>query len=136
MASARLLPPGSPTPVPTCSLAIEIPDDRIWGHPQRCARCPCPRRCASPRSPRRSRAPRRMVCAEQEPPLALGTILPHGYVHEDERPCSHVPSARSAWLHRLWRYLRRHTPVASSTVSAPQAERRRARTRCPCAISG
>src|SRR5262249_59836445 len=28
------------------------------------------------------------------------------------------------------------TPVAPSTVSAPQAERRRARTRCPCAIDG
>ena len=25
--------------------------------------------------------------------MALGTILPHGYVHEDERPCSHVPPA-------------------------------------------
>jgi len=45
--------------------------------------------------------------------MALGTILPHSYVHEDERPCSHVPSARCAWLHRLWRHVHPHTPVAS-----------------------
>ena len=64
--------------------------------------------------------------------MALGTILPHSYVHEDERPCSHVPSARCAWLHRLWRHVHPHTPVASSTVLAPQEERRGACTRSPC----
>ena len=36
--------------------------------------------------------------------MALGPIIPHGYVHEDERPCSHGPPARPAWLHRLWRH--------------------------------
>ena len=51
--------------------------------------------------------------------MALGTIIPQGYFHEDERPCSHVPPARPSGLHRLWRPLRKHTPVASSTVSAP-----------------
>ena len=66
--------------------------------------------------------------------MALGTILPPGYVHEVERPCFHVPPARPAWLHRLWRYVRMHAPVASSAVSVPQKERRRARTRSPCAI--
>ena len=64
--------------------------------------------------------------------MSLGTIIPQGYFHEDERPCYDVPPARPAWLHRLWRQLRTHTPVASSTVSAPQEERRRARTRSPC----
>jgi hypothetical protein len=68
--------------------------------------------------------------------MALGTILPPGYVHEVERPCFHVPPARPAWLHRPWQHRRQHTPVASSTVLAPQEERRRARTRCPCAIDG
>src|SRR5262249_39694698 len=47
-ASASLLPPVSPTPVPTCSLAIEVSDDRMGVDPQRVARCPCPRWCASP----------------------------------------------------------------------------------------
>ena len=37
-------------------------------------------------------------------------------LHEDERLCSHVPPARPAWLHRLWRHLRTHTPVASSVL--------------------
>jgi hypothetical protein len=64
--------------------------------------------------------------------MSLGTILPQGYFHEDERPGYHVPPARPSWLHRLWRHLRTHTSVASSTVSAPQEERRRARTRYPC----
>src|SRR5215475_2145086 len=41
-------------------------------------------------------------------------------LHEDERLCSHVLPARPAWLHRLWRHLRTHTPVASRTVSAPR----------------
>jgi hypothetical protein len=50
--------------------------------------------------------------------MSLGTIIPQGYFHEDERPCSHVPPARPSGLHRLWRPLRTHTPVASSTVSA------------------
>jgi len=68
--------------------------------------------------------------------MSLRTILPHGYVHEDERPCAHVPPARPSWLHRPWRQVRTHTPVASSTVSAPQEERRRAPTRSPCAIDG
>ena len=68
--------------------------------------------------------------------MSLGTIIPQGYVHEDERPCYHVPPARPSWLHRLWRQLRTHTPVASSTVLAPQEERRRARTRYPCDIYG
>src|SRR5262245_36601450 len=63
-------------------------------------------------------------------------LMPQGFFHEDEGPCSHVPPARPAWLHRLWRQVRTHTPVASSTVSAPQGERRRARTRSPCAIGG
>ena len=72
---------------------------------------------------------RRMVSSEKEPTMSLGTIIPQGYFHEDERPCSHVPPARPAWLHRLWRHMRTHTPVASSTVLAPQEERRRARTR-------
>ena len=40
MVSASRLPPVSPTPVPTCSLAIEVPDDSIWVDPQRFARCP------------------------------------------------------------------------------------------------
>ena len=61
--------------------------------------------------------------------MSLGTSLPQGSFHEDERPCSHVPPARPAWLHRLWRHMRTHTPVASSTVSAPQEERRSACTR-------
>src|SRR5215813_4414315 len=67
-----------------------------------------------------------------------GAGNPHSprLLHEDERLSSHVPPARPAWLHRLWRPLRPHTPVAQSPVSAPQAERRRARTRCPCAIDG
>ena len=68
--------------------------------------------------------------------MSLGTILPHGYVHEDERPCSHVPPARPSWLHRLWRHVRKHTPVTSSTVSVPQEERRSARTRSLCDIYG
>src|SRR5215467_977194 len=136
MVSASLLPPVSPTPVPTCSLAIEVPDARIWVDPQRFARSPCPRRCSSPRSPRLSRAPRRLVSSEKEPTMALGTILPHGSVHEVERPCFHVPPARPAWLHRLWQHRRQHTPVASSTVLAPQKERRRAHTRSPCDIDG
>lgn len=63
-------------------------------------------------------------------------IIPQGYVHEDERPCSHVPPARPSWLHRLWRHVRTHTPVASSAVSALQGERCRARTRSPCDIYG
>src|SRR5215475_8866367 len=74
MASASLLPPVSPTPIPTCSLAIELPDARIWVHPQRFARCPCPRRCPSPRSPRLSRAPRRMVASEKEPTMSLASF--------------------------------------------------------------
>src|SRR5262249_39436017 len=113
MASASLLPPVSPTPVPTCSLAIEVPDARIWVYPQRFARSPCPRRCSSPRSPRLSRAPRRMVASEKEPTMALGTILPPGYVHEVERPCFHVPPARPAWLHRL--SARAPPPLATSS---------------------
>src|SRR5215470_5565695 len=136
MVSASLLPLLSPTPVLTCSLAIEVPDARIWVYPQRVARYSCPRRCSSPRSPRLSRAPRRMVSAAKEPTMALGTISLHGYVHEDERPCSHVPPARPSWRHRLWRQLRTHSPVAFSTVSALQEERRRARSRSPCAIDG
>ena len=68
--------------------------------------------------------------------MSLGTIRPQGYFHEDERPCSHVPPARPSWLHRRWRQVRTHTPVASSTVAAPQEERRRARTRSLCAIDG
>src|SRR5262249_45023230 len=56
MASASLVPPVSPMPVPTCSLAIEVPGDRIWVDPQRFARCPGSRRCSSLRSPRLSRA--------------------------------------------------------------------------------
>ena len=64
--------------------------------------------------------------------MALGPSMPQGYVHEDERPGSHVPPARLAWLHRLWRHLRQHTPVASSTVAAPQEQRRHARPRSPC----
>ena len=68
--------------------------------------------------------------------MALGTIIPQGYFHEDERPCSHVPPARPAWRHRLWQHRRQHTPVASSTVLAPQEERRRARTRSPCDLDG
>ncbi len=68
--------------------------------------------------------------------MSLGTIIPQGYLHEDERLCDHVPPARPSWLHRLWRQLRKYTPVASSTVSAPQEERRRARTRYPCDIYG
>jgi hypothetical protein len=68
--------------------------------------------------------------------MSLGTIIPQGYFHEDERPCYYVPPARPSWLHRLWRHLRKHTPVASSTVSVPQEERRRARPRYPCDISG
>ena len=68
--------------------------------------------------------------------MALGTISPQGYGHEDERPCSHVPPARPAWLHRLGRHGRTHTPVASSTVSAPQEERRSTRTRYPCDLDG
>jgi hypothetical protein len=68
--------------------------------------------------------------------MALGTILPHGCVHEDEWPCSDVPPARPAWLYRLWRHLRQHMPVASSTVSAPQEERRSACTRSLCASYG
>jgi len=40
------------------------------------------------------------------------------------------------WLHRLWRHLRQHMPVASSTVSAPQEERRSACTRYLCDIDG
>src|SRR5262249_49878203 len=63
-------------------------------------------------------------------------LIPQGSFHEDERPCSPVPPARPAWLHRLWRHVRTHTPVASSAVSAPQGERRRARTRSPCDIDG
>ena len=63
-------------------------------------------------------------------------LMPHGSFHEDERPCSHVPPACPSWLHRLWRQVRTHTFVASSTILAPQEERRRARTRCPCAIDG
>jgi hypothetical protein len=27
--------------------------------------------------------------------MSLGTIIPQGYFHEDERPCSHVPSCTS-----------------------------------------
>src|SRR5262249_39436016 len=46
--------------------------------------------------------------------------------------CTASPPA----LPRLWQHRRQHTPVASSTVLAPQEERRRARTRCPCAIDG
>ena len=68
--------------------------------------------------------------------MSLGTIIPHGYCHEDEWPCYHVPPARPAWLHRLWRHLRKHPPVASSTVSAPQEERRSACTRYLCDIYG
>src|SRR5215831_7849010 len=78
-ASASLLPPVSPTPVPTCSLAIEVSDDRMWVYSQRFARYPCPRRRSSPRSPRLSRAPRRLVSSEKEPPMALGITIPHGY---------------------------------------------------------
>jgi hypothetical protein len=58
--------------------------------------------------------------------------IPQGYFHEDERPCYHVPPPRPSWLHRLWR----HLCTASSTDSAPQEERRRARTRYPCDIYG
>jgi len=68
--------------------------------------------------------------------MSLGTSIPQGYVHEDARPCSHVPPARPSWLHRLWRHVRKYTPVASSTVSAPQEKRRRARTRSPCDLYG
>ena len=68
--------------------------------------------------------------------MSLGTISPQGYLHEDERPCFHVPPARPAWLHRLWRHGRKHTPVASSPVSAPQEERCSTRTRYPCDIYG
>ena len=68
--------------------------------------------------------------------MSLGTIIPQDYFHEDERPCYHVSPARPSWLHRLWRHVCTHTPVASSAVSAPQGERYRARTRSPCAIDG
>ena len=36
-------------------------------------------------------------------------LIPHGFFHEDEGPCSHVPPARPAWLHRHWRHVRTHT---------------------------
>ena len=68
--------------------------------------------------------------------MSLGAIIPHDYVHEDERPGSHVPPACPSWLHRLWRHVRQHTPVAFSTVSVPQEERHRARTRSPCDLYG
>jgi len=73
--------------------------------------------------------------------MSRGTIIPifpipMGYFHEDERPCYHVPPARPSWLHRLWRHLCTHAPTASSTVAAPQEERRRARTRYPYDIYG
>jgi hypothetical protein len=68
--------------------------------------------------------------------MALGPSMPHSSIHEDERPCSHGPPARPAWLHRLWRHVRQHTPGASSTVAAPQEERRRARPRSPCDSDG
>src|SRR5215472_14932718 len=56
-------------------------------------------------------------------------------LHEDER------SALTCLLHVLpggtaSGDICAHTLVASSTVSAPQGERRSARTRCPCAIDG
>jgi hypothetical protein len=73
--------------------------------------------------------------------MSLGTIIPifpipMGYVHEDERPCYHALPARLSWLHRLWLRLFKPAPTASSTVSAPQEARRRARTRYPCDIYG
>src|SRR5262245_39558030 len=63
-------------------------------------------------------------------------LIPQGFFHEDEGPCSHVPPARPAWLHRLWRYVRTYTPVCSSTVGDPQGEGCRARSRSPCGIDG
>jgi hypothetical protein len=86
-------------------------------------------------------APLRMVSSEKEPAMSRGTIIPifpipMGYFHEDERPRYHVPPACPSWLRRLWRHLVTHTPAASSIVSVPQDERRRARTRYPCDIYG
>ncbi len=62
--------------------------------------------------------------------------IPQGYFHEDERPRYHVPPARPSWLRRLWLRLFKYAPQASSIVSAPQDERRRARPRSPCDIYG
>lgn len=62
--------------------------------------------------------------------------IPLGYVHEDERPCYHVPPPRPAWWRRLWRHLGHHTPQVSSTVATPQEARRPARTRYPSDIYG
>ena len=86
-------------------------------------------------------APLRMVSSEKEPAMSRETIIPifpipMGYVHEDARPRYQVPPPRPSWLHRLWVRLCKHAPAASSTVSAPQEERRRARTRYPCDIYG
>ena len=85
--------------------------------------------------------PRRMVSLEKEPAMSLGTLIPifpipMGYFYEDERPCYHVPPPRPSWLRRIWLRLFTHAPTASITVSAPQEERRRARTCYPCDIYG
>jgi hypothetical protein len=62
--------------------------------------------------------------------------IPAGYVHEDERPCYHVPPPRPSWLRRLWQHLSKPAPTSSIAVSVTPDERRRARTRYPCDIYG